>query len=131
MLRDVSNVNTFEMSQGQINDLESRHPEVQTVLDSFVYMSQSRAEQGIAFADEVYGTVLISVDASDNLHMIANAPGSETVYNQTGTGTYNPPPNVDTSACTYSLENFWGCLKTYGNVILIGLGIYFFMGKKK
>ena len=79
-----------ELTQDQYNDLVSRHPiDVPTIMDQLLTMPTDRAEQGIAYADSVYGTVLFSLDASDHLHVVGNAPGTEEAYNAQ---TYTPPP---------------------------------------
>jgi hypothetical protein len=73
--------------------------------------------QGYSFNDSVYGNVLISTDANGYLHIIGNSPINPDIINQPP---YQPPPQPP-NPCTESISGFFGCLKEYSFIAIIGI----------
>jgi hypothetical protein len=111
-----------ELTQDQLNDLIARHPiDVPAIMDQLLTMPLDRAQQGIAYADSVYGTVLFSIDASDRIHVVGNAPASESAYNAP---TYTPPDQpCETEVLGVCLD---GPI-SLGRLALFGVVLYFLM----
>ena len=122
----------FELSASQILDLENRNPAIGQMISDAITLGTPDLTTGYSFTDDVYGNVLISVDATGQLRIIAQSPINPNVINSpTYTSPTLPPGTCNTSILGLCLDQLFSTIQSGVGLVAIGAVIWLMSGKSK